>query len=214
MMYGKSAVCGLLLAAACCSGCVTYTTRVDDTAGKATLYEDISSPGQIAGVGVESQDITSMTDKMMRDMLSNPALAGRSVAPRVIVDDSNFVNESSSIINKAMITERLMVNLNRAAAGRMLFIERQAAAMIEKERTLKRSGVVSQGTMGSTAAPAGADFQLTGKIMSLSSVSNSSGKTSRYHQISFKMVDLETGIAVWTGLYEFKKTAQDDIIYR
>ena len=196
------------------SGCATYTTRVDDSPGKATMYEDVSSPGQVAGVGVESQDITSMTDKMMRDMLSNTALAGRAVAPRVIVDDSNFTNESASIINKSMITERLMVNLNRAAAGRMLFIERQAAAMIEKERALKRSGVVSRGTMGSTASPAGADFQLTGRIMSLSSVSNTSGKTSRYHQISFKMVDLETGIAVWTGLYEFKKTAQDDIIYR
>jgi len=151
------------------SGCATYKTRVDDTAGKATMYEDISSPGQVAGIGVESQDITSMTDKMMRDMLSSPALAGRNVAPRVIVDDSNFSNESSSIINKSMITERLMINLNRAAAGRMVFLERQAAAMIEKERTLKRSGVVSYGTMGNTAAPAGADFQLTGRIMSLSS---------------------------------------------
>lgn len=214
MLRSKIYVPILLAVTLLASGCATYTTRVDDTAGKATMYEDISSPGQVAGVGVESQDITSMTDKMMRDMLSNPALAGRAVAPRVIVDDSNFTNESSSIINKGMITERLMVNLNRAANGRMLFIERQAAAMIEKERALKRSGVVSHGTMGNAAAPAGADFQLTGKIMSLNSVSNTSGKTSRYHQISFKMVDLETGIAVWTGLYEFKKTAQDDIIYR
>ena len=214
MVRSKIGLLVFLLLAATSSGCATYTTRVDDSPGKATMYEDVSSPGQVAGVGVESQDITSMTDKMMRDMLSSPVLAGRAVSPRVIVDDSNFINESSSIIDKRMITERLMVSLNRAAAGRMVFVERQAAAMIEKERALKRSGVVSRGTMGSTAAPAGADFQLTGRIMSLSSVSNSTGKMSRYHQISFKMVDLETGIAVWTGLYEFKKTAQDDIIYR
>lgn len=195
-------------------GCMIQTTRVDDSPGKASMYEDITSPGTVAGVGVESQDITSMTDRMMRDMLSNPSLAGRKIAPRVIVDDSNFVNESSSIINKKLITERLMVNLNRTANGRMVFLERQAAAMVEKERTLKRQGIVGSGTLGNAAAPAGADFSLTGRIMSLSSTSATSGKMSRYHQISFKMVDLETGIVVWTGLYEFKKTAQDDIIYR
>lgn len=209
--------CHLVVAGLMCislQGCMVNTTRVDDSPGKASMYEDVNTQGEVAGIGVESQDIYSMTDKMMRDMLATAALAGRSVAPRVIVDDSNFVNESSSIINKKLITERLMINLNRASSGRMVFLERQAAAMVEKERTLKRQGVLSHGTMGSAAAPAGADFSMTGRIMSLSSTSPTTGKMSRYHQISFKMVDLETGIVVWTGMYEFKKTAQDDVIYR
>ncbi len=196
------------------TGCATYRTHVDDTAGRPTVYEDTSSPGALAGVGVESQDIVSMTDKMMRDMLATPALVGRSVPPRVIIDDSNFHNESASIINKKLITERLMVSLNRAAAGRLVFIERQAAEMVETERTLKRQGIVSEGTLGSTRATAGADYSLTGRIMSQSSVSGSTGLTSRYHEISFKMVDLETGVVVWSGMYEFKKTAQDDVVYR
>lgn len=197
-------------------GCApVYTTRVDNTAGRPTKYEDISSPGAVSGVGIESQDIVSMTDKMLRDMLSTKSIAGRSVAPRVIIDDKYFTNESSSIINKRMITERLMVGLNRAAAGRIVFIERAAAEMVESERTLKRSGVLSEGTMGSTAKTAGADFRLTGKIMSLDSVgAGGSGSKSRYHEISFKIVDLETSEVVWTGMYEFRKTAQDDIIYR
>jgi PBP1b-binding outer membrane lipoprotein LpoB len=196
------------------TGCVTYAPSVMDSPGRPTVYEDTGSPGALAGVGVESQDIVGMTDRMMRDMLASPALAGSGIPPRVIIDDNNFYNESSSIINKRMITERLMVNLNRAAAGRLVFIERQAAAMVEQERALKRQGVVSDGTLGRASMTAGADFSLTGRIMSQSSVSNSTGMASRYHQISFKMVDLETGVAVWTGLYEFKKTAQDDIVYR
>lgn len=107
-----------------------------------------------------------------------------------------------------------MVNLNRASAGRMIFVERTAAEMVETERKLKREGVLSDGTMGNTARSAGADFRLTGRIMSMDSVKNSAGITSRYHQISFKMVDLETGEVIWTGIYEFKKASQDDIIYR
>lgn len=195
-------------------GCATNPAKAESDQGMAVTYEDTSSPGAVSGLGIESQDISSMTDRMLRDMLATPALAGRKTAPRVIIDDTNFSNESSAIINKRLITERLMINLNRAAAGRMVFIERQAAGMVEKERTLKRQKVVSSGTMGNTSATAGADFGLVGRIMSQSTVKGASGKQSRYFEISFKMIDMESGIAVWTGLYEFKKTGQDDVIYR
>lgn len=196
------------------TGCTTVTTGVNDTAGRKTVYEDVNTGGAVAGVGIESQDISSMTDKMMRDIFSTPSVAGRAVAPNVIIDDKYFVNESSSRINKRLITERLMVHLNRASQGRMVFVERAAAEMVESERELKRSGTASEGALGSTRAVAGADFRLSGRIMSLDSVSSSTGVQARYHQISFKLVDLETGVAVWTGLYEFKKAAQDDIVYR
>jgi len=196
-------------------GCITTrTTRVDNSPGRPTVYEDVSTSGSLQGVGIESQDIASMTDKMMRDILSTRVLAGRPTVPRVIIDDKYFVNESSSVINKRLITERLMVGLNRAADGRMVFVERAAAEMVETERTLKRQGVVSEGTMGRTARTAGADFRLSGRVMSSDSMSSRTGAIARYHQIVFKMVDLESGIAVWTGIYEFKKAAQDDIIYR
>jgi len=103
------------------------TTRVDNTPSeRQSVYEDLKTPGAIQGVGIESQDIASMTDKMMRDMLATPSLTNRSIAPRVIIDAEYFVNESSSTINKKMITERLMVNLNRASSGRMVFLERAA----------------------------------------------------------------------------------------
>ena len=88
------------------SGCTTvHTSRTVNGRGMATRYEDPSSTGQIGGIGVESQDIVSMTDKMMRDMMANSSLAGRATPPRVVIDSKYFRNESSSIINKNMITE-------------------------------------------------------------------------------------------------------------
>ncbi len=191
------------------------TTRANNTPStRQSVYEDVGSPGTIQGVGIESQDIAGMTDRMVRDMLSNRSLAGRSVAPRVIIDDKYFVNESSNNINKRMITERLMINLNRAASGRMVFIERAAAAMVEDERTLKREGIVSEGTMGRTATPAGADFRLSGRIMSLDTRQSSTDRIARFHEIAFKLIDLETSVVVWSGMYEFKKSARDNIRYR
>lgn len=155
-----------------------------------------------------------MTDKMMRDMLANPVLAGRAPPPRVIIDSQHFTNESSSRINKNMITDRLRIELSRAANGRMVFVGREHAAVVEDERQLKRSGVVDGGTIRKTKATAGADYRLVGRITSSDAVVPGTGVVSRYQQISFELVDLEYGTMVWGGMYEFKKSAQDDVIYR
>ncbi|WP_027714810.1 membrane protein [Desulfuromonas sp. TF] len=195
------------------TGC-TYTTRVNNAAGRPTIYEDTTSTGAVAGIGMESQDITSMTDQMVRDMLSNPILAGRNPAPRVIVDAEYFHNEGSTRINKNMITDRMRIDLNRSANGRMVFIGRHFSDMVAKERELKREGMVTEGTIGSAKAQAGADFRLGGRITTQDAVRASSGMASRYHLITFEMIDLETGIIVWSGMYEFKKSAQDDVVYR
>lgn len=195
-------------------GCMPPQT-VNNTAGKASVYNDVQAiaPG-VSGVGIESQDIVSATDQMMRDMLSNPVLAGQSVSPRVIVDSQYFMNESTSRINVNQITDRLRVNLNRAANGRMVFVGRQNVAMVEAERELKREGTVDGGTIRKTKATAGADYRLAGRITSLDAVATNSGTNSRYTQITFEMIDLELGTIVWSGIYEFKKSAQDDVIYR
>jgi PBP1b-binding outer membrane lipoprotein LpoB len=176
---------------------------------------DPSTRGPISGVGIESQDIIGMTDRMMRDMLSNPQLAGRQVAPRIIVDDQYFTNESSQRLNKRIITDRLRVNLNRASNGRMVFIGREFASMIAQERELKREGVTDVGTTGLTRAQAGADFRLTGRITSEDSAAqDGTGRIQRFNQITFEMVDLETGVIVWSNLYDFARVAADSVMYR
>ncbi len=182
---------------------------------KSTVYDSVNQPsGLVQGTGVESQDIVAMTDQMARDMMSTPVLAGQSVPPRVVVDSAYFSNESSSRINKNMITDRLRVNLNRASSGRMIFINRENLDMITSERDMKRDGTVDNGTKKLAKQMAGADYRLVGRISSLDSVDVNTSAQSKYHQIMFEMVDLEQGITVWSGLYEFKKSTQDDVIYR
>ena len=200
-------VASLLVLTAC------QSNNIDNSAGRATVYESVGSPGKVQGVGMESQDIVSMTDEMMRDMLINPQLINRATAPRIIIDSQYFENQSTSRINKNMLTDRLRIGLNRAANGRLLFVGREFADMIEKERQLKREGVVDGGTIRQTRATAGADFRLVGRIMSQDKMSADQTK-SRYHQVTFELIDLELGTYVWSGLYEFQKTAQDDVVYR
>ena len=191
-----------------------YDTNIDNSRGRASIYTDVSSVGRVAGVGIQSQDISAMSDRMMRDILATPVLAGRAVAPRVIIDSEYFINESSSRINKNMITDRLRIQLNRAAGGRMMFIGRHFSHMVQKERQLKRQGTVDLGTMGTAKKTAGADFRLGGRIASLDSIDRRSAAKSRFHQITFEMIELETGAIVWSNFYDFKKTSSEDVLYR
>jgi len=96
----------------------------------------------------------------------------------------------------------------------MVFLGRHYGDMVAKERELKREGGADAGTIRSTSAQAGADFRLGGRIVSMDAASTKNGTLSRYHQITFELVDLEYGNIAWSGLYEFRKEAQDDVVYR
>jgi len=194
------------------SGC-GVSRQAGDT-GHAVVYEDPGGAGELAGIGIDSSDIVAMTDKMVADMLRNPLLVGRNRAPRVIVDSEYFKNRSSTRIDKDLITDQLRVELNRAANGRIIFIAREYGEMVEKERDMKRSGELTKGSVGMAKAQAGADFRLVGRITSQDELRATSGLKSRYHQIVFEMVDLETAGIIWNNSYAFKKTGQDDVVYR
>jgi hypothetical protein len=179
-----------------------------------TVYSSPDSSGAVRGVGTESQDIVSMSDQMMRDMLTIPALMNAATPPRVIIDAKHFRNESSEIIDKALITDRIRVSLSRASQGRVRFIGREYAEAIELERELKDAGRVDVGTTGRTAAQAGADYRLVGRIGTRDAIDPRTGVKERYSVYTFELLDLEYGELIWSNLYEFKKASQDNVIYR
>jgi PBP1b-binding outer membrane lipoprotein LpoB len=185
-----------------------------NASGMAAKDVDPAKPGGVAGIGIEAQDIVAMTDKMMRDMLGNATLAGRAKPPRVVIDSQYFKNEGTEPINRDLITNRLRVELNRAANGRMTFVTRAALTAVESAREEKRQGLTDQGTTGLTRAMMGIDYRLTGTIATLDSKNPKSGVMQRYNQITFEMLDLESGEIVWSGLYEIERQAADDIVYR
>ena len=193
------------------AGC--QPTGVQNAPGTPTAYQDTRTSGLVRGTGIESQDIASMVDKMVRHMLANPTLANAAAAPRVIVDATYFENQSSQRLNKNVLIDQLATRLQIAANGRIQFVNREFADMVEKERALKRAGKTDVGTTGLSQAVAGADYRLNGRITSLDSRA-ASGAHERLMNIVFRMTDLESGITVWANQYSFKKAGQDDVVYR
>jgi hypothetical protein len=136
------------------------------------------------------------------------------VPPRIILDDSDFVNKGAQAFDKGMITDSLRVRLNRAAQGRMLFLDNEHMQTTMQSRELKRSGVTDVGTTGLTKAVAGADFKLVGTIRTLNAKNGNTGAVQRRTQITFEMTDQESGVLVWSNDYAFQKSAADDIVYQ
>jgi PBP1b-binding outer membrane lipoprotein LpoB len=202
----------LALAAIVSSGCAT--THVENPNGIAPQTFDSAVRGPVSGIGIEGQDIVSMTDQMMRDMLGNPRLVSTARAPRVIIDAEFFANDGAQPINRNTITDRLRVNLNRASQGRMTFVGRQYASMVQQERDLKRQGVTDVGTTGLAKAQAGGDYRLGGRIATVDARNPRTGIVQRYNQVTFEMIDLESSEIVWSGMYEFSRAAADNVIYR
>jgi len=170
--------------------------------------------GPVQGVGIESRDLLAMSDQMVRDILASPQISAREVAPRIIVDSRYFTNESTQRINRNLITDRLRTNLNRFSSGRMIFLSRQNAAMIAEERALKREGATDVGTTGLTRAQFGADFRMVGNIASQDARDQKTGTIQRFTQITFELVDLETGVVAWSNIYDVSRAATDNVIYR
>ncbi|GAB3459036.1 penicillin-binding protein activator LpoB [Massilia terrae] len=177
-------------------------------------YQDVSSVGKVAGVGVESQDIVTVSDVMVRDLLADPEVMKMPRVPRIIIDAEYLKNDSTQRLNKNLIVDRLRINLQRASRGKLSFLSRESAAMVNAERELKREGVTDAGTTGLTKAQAGADYRLIGHISTLDSRSTSTGTVERYTQLSFELIDLETGVSLWANQYEMKKGGLDDAVYR
>lgn len=168
----------------------------------------------VSGIGIESQDLISMTDRMVRDLLSSPHFLQHTRAPRIIIDDRRLKNESAQPMNMAMLSDRLRIDLMRSAAGRFIFVSRENADLVESERDLKRDGTVDAGVADTSRRLLGADYILVGRLASQSSASQRTGMRSNFFQITFELLDLSTSQSVWGNMYEVKKAGSDDPIYR
>lgn len=187
--------------------CTNYKTSIDNSPGRSTRTQPINENIYVSKgeVGIGTNNIYEVCDIMVRDMLASPSIAGNSSPKRVIINSEYFTNESSNIINKDIIIDRLRIELMRAARGRIVFIGRQYSDMVEKERQLKRQGNVQPGTMAASPAQMGGDYRLAGKINSYDKINPNTGLRVRLTQMTFNMIDLESGQIVWSNLYDFKK---------
>ncbi len=166
--------------------------------------------GRVAGTGVESQDLVSVADKMARSIINIPEISRAAVVPRIVV--MPVVNETRFPIQKDIFVDKIRIELNRNAAGKVRFLARDAMPALEQERQAKREGAVTASSDPKLQEFKGADYFLKGKLQGMST--RTSSGTSDYVLYSFQLVDARTSEIVWEDAADVKKQGLEDAAYR
>ena len=197
-----------LLAITFVSGCAS--SGVKNPSGVPVTEMRPDERGFVTGTGIESQDIVTVADKMARGILGTPEIANAQGVPRVILDPVK--NDTRFRINERIFLEEIMALLNEKSAGKVRFLARDRMAALERERDLKRAGQVTSTTDPNVNQFKGADFILTGDL--ISQTTQTGAGVSDYVLYTFKLIDPNTSDIVWQGRHQIKKQGLEDAVYR
>lgn len=202
---------GIAAIAAIISGCAS-SSGVKNPSGVPVTEMKADERGFVAGTGIESQDIVTVADKMARAIVTVPEIANAPTMPRVVL--LPVKNESRFPINKDIFLEEIMSLLNERANGKVRFLARDRMADLERERELKQTGQVTTTTATDLTRSQfkGADFMLTGKLMS--QTTKTAAGTSDYVLYTFELIDPNTSEIIWQGRHNVKKQGLEDAAYR
>lgn len=200
---------GSLAGTAIFSGCAT-TEGVKNPSGVPVTEMRPDERGFVAGTGIESQDLVSVTDRMARSILGIPQIARAQAAPSVVLEP--VVNNTRFPINKDIFLTRIRTQLNSKAAGQVSFLDREMMKTLQRERELKRSGQVTASADPNVVEFGGADYFLTGKLDGMTT--RTTAGTSDYVLYSFRLTDARTSRIVWEDSAEIKKQGLEDAAYR
>ncbi len=205
----RLALTATVAGAALFSGCAT-TAGVQNPSGVPVTELRPDERGTVAGTGIESNEIVTITDKMARSILGIPQIARAQVPPSVVLEP--IVNNTRFPINKDIFLTRIRTQLNSKSAGQVSFLDREMMKTLERERELKRSGQVTASADPNKVEFGGADYFLTGKLDGLTT--RTSAGTSDYVLYSFRLTDARTSRIVWEDSAEVKKQGLEDAAYR
>jgi Collagen-binding surface adhesin SpaP (antigen I/II family) len=198
----------VITTAALVAGCASKGVR--NPSGVPVTRLNADEQGFVAGTGVESQDLVSVTDQMARSILRIPQIANATTPPIIVLDPVE--NKTRFPINKDIFLTRLRSELNKKALGKVTFLARDRMAALEKERNLKREGSVTSSSDAGVQEFKGADYFLTGTLEGMTT--RTAAGTSDYILYAFQLIDARTSAIVWEDNAEMKKQGLEDAAYR
>lgn len=174
-------------------------------------YVDPGAQGQVAGTGLESQDIAAAAQKAAQSIVNLPAIAKAAKPPVIMI--APVANHSASPIDTDLYTTKLRGTLTQYVTDKVRFLARDAAAKTnEREQELRESGAVQPGgTVVTRRVGATYDYVLTAEVRGISTA-NTQGQ-SDYFLVAFKLVDFQD-MLLWENQYEVKKEGRESSIYR
>ena len=185
-------------------------TNVNSPNGPSVTELRPDERGFVAGLGIESQDLVTISDKMARGILGAEPIANAQGKPVIVLEPIN--NDTRFPIDKDIFLTRIRVSLSGNANGKIQFVAREHIDKLEAERDRKLAGQVTGGEKLQGNEFRGADFILTGTFKAISSRGNAGA--SDYVLYTFQLIDPDNSDIIWEGFHEIKKQGRDDVTYR
>ena len=195
--------------AACLLGTVACM-NINSPNGPSVTEMRAGERGFVTGLGIESQDLVTIAEKMARGILGAEQIAKAEGKPNIVLEP--IVNKTRFPISKDIFLTRIRVALTSQAKNKMNFLSRDRIDALEKERDLKLAGEVTGGKKIKANQFKGADFILTGTFEGISGRGQSGA--SDYVLYTFQLLDPNTSDILWEGFHEIKKQGKDDGTYR
>jgi len=123
---------------------------------------------------------------------------------------ATFVMEKTAAARE--ITDFQLSGKGFEARGKMTFLAREDAAVLEKERQMKQTSQVTTSSDPNVQEFRGADYMLTGRLEGQST--RTSKGISDYVLYTFRFVNVRTTEIVYEDSYEIKKQGLEDASYR
>lgn len=170
-------------------------------------YVDPNAQGNVAGTGIESQDVTAASLKAAQSIVTIPAIAQASQAPIIIIYPVQ--NKSASPVDTSLYTSILRDTLLANTGGKVRFLDRTTAGMNQREQEMANAGEVSGPGSGRSALTY--NYILTAELQGIGM--NSAQGQSDYFRIAFKLINKNDEL-IWTDAYQIKKEGRDSAVYR
>jgi len=175
-----------------------------------TKRTGIGDDSEVMGTGIESADVEAMS-KLAQSMLEVPELTSPHLETVPMVAIYPIRNETRHDFDAELLVKRLQAELVEKSNGKVRFVVRnkQDLAVLEEERSAKRSGEV---TSNKQVVRKGADYYLTGSANAISQTSGKLEQDAIY--VFFELRDPETSEIIWGRKYATKKVGKAGVIYR
>lgn len=158
-------------------------------------------------------DLKVLSQTMADALASHRQLEARTDKPVIIV--YGILNRTSEHIDTKAITDTIRTELLRT--NRFNFLHERQRENIEKELAYQyESGNVDAGLRVEKARQVGAEYMLTGRLMSIERKQPRQFRLKKrelvYYKLTMELTDLESGLIEWSEEYEIVREARKPFI--
>jgi uncharacterized protein (TIGR02722 family) len=185
-------IIGLMMVVGCLAliGCAS-SVRYGDATAVETIDETFGST-----------DLQTTANKMVDSLLTFPPVVEITEKNRPVIIIDRVRNKTDEHIDTESITDSIVNQLMRS--GKFQFVDqRNLQAVREQLQYQQASGSVDPATAVKVGRQVGAQYMMYGNISNI--VKKNKGEKDVYYKLTFKLLDLESGLLVWQDEKEIRK---------